>query len=431
MRKILFAFFLIIILIGCNRENRNSNTTITPSNIELTTTAGSAENAIDNVEEKPVPVTTQQFPFPFVSVSAGSMYSAAIAADGSLWTWGLNYLGQLGDGTGGGGWIDTFQMDRSGDRFTPAQIGTETDWVFVSAGGMHCTAIKADGSLWAWGDNRSGQLGNGSNTGSATPIQMGTDTDWAFVSAGSFYNMAIKTDGSLWAWGHSYLGNFGDGTTTSTTRTTPVRIGTENNWASVSAGYELTAAIKMDGSLFAWGEGGHGIKIGSTPVKIGSETKWASVFTGSDNHIVAIRTDGSLWAFGFNLMGQLGDGTTTDRTTPVRIGTDNNWSSASLGGHYNSGGYTIAVKTDGSLWAWGSNGYGQFGDGTTSERWIHIPTRIGTDNDWAVVSTGGSHTVAIKTNGSIWFWGVESGEYGPLDAFIVYSQSLVPVRVMP
>jgi alpha-tubulin suppressor-like RCC1 family protein len=175
----------------------------------------------------------------------------------------------------------------------------------VSAGLRHTVAIKADGSMWAWGDNEFGKLGYGGTTNDIPyPIRVGSDTNWASVSAGTSHTVAIKTDGSLWAWGSG--ASVGDGSTTGQ-RNSPVRIGTDNNWASVSAG---------------WG------------------------------HTVAIKTDGSLWAWGWNEYGQIGEGPSgsgTNKYAPIRVGTGNNWASVSAGW-----GHTVAIKTDGSLWAWGS-----------------------------------------------------------------------------
>ena len=233
------------------------------------------------------------------AISAGVLHTIALKTDGSLWAWGYNGVGELGDGT-------------NVDRNTPVRIGSETNWSAISAGEFRTIALKTDGSIWAWGSNYNGELGNGTNSVRNTPAQIGSETNWSAISAGLYHTIALKTDGSLWAWGRNYEGQLGDGTDTD--RNTPVRIGSETNWSAISAGYEHTTALK---------------------------------------------TDGSLWAWGSNTFGQLGDGTDTDRNTPVRIGSETNWSAISAGEFR-----TIALKTDGSLWAWGRNYEGQLGDGT-------------------------------------------------------------------
>ena len=235
----------------------------------------------------------------------------------------------------------------------------------IAAGEFHTVAIKTDGTLWAWGYNAYGQLGDGTTTNRHSPVQIGTGTDWAKVEAGKEYTVAIKTDGTLWAWGANYSGQLGDGTTT--WRYSPVQIGSDTNWAKVAAGDRYTVAIKTDGTLWAWGDNYYG-QLGDgtrttrySPVQIGTGTNWAKVAAGGA-HTIAIKTDGTLWAWGYNYYGQLGDGTTTNRTSgPVQIGTGTNWAKVAAGWYH-----TVAIKTDGTLWAWGSNGDGQLGDGSTA-----------------------------------------------------------------
>jgi len=325
----------------------------------------------------------------FKAISAGSSHTIAIKTDGTLWAWGSNNAGQLGDST-------------TTQRNSPVQIGTAANWASISAGNGHTIAIKTDGSLWAWGYNQYGQLGDGNNTDRNSPMQIGSATNWASISAGNSHTIAIKTDGSLWAWGDNYYGQLGDGTNAD--KNSPVQIGTATNWSSISVGYYHTIAIKTDGSLWAWGYNGNG-QLGdgtsvpkNTPVHIGTATNWSSISVGN-YHTIAMKTNGSLWAWGNNYNGQLGDGTNTDKNTPYQIGTSTNWASISVGNAH-----TIAIKTDRSLWAWGWNNYGQLGDGGNTNR--NSPVQIGTSTNWASVSSGvGGNTIAIKTDGSLWAWG--------------------------
>jgi alpha-tubulin suppressor-like RCC1 family protein len=323
------------------------------------------------------------------AVSAGSYASIVIKTDSSLWAWGYNAQGQVGDGT---------QTTRN----SPVKIGTATNWKTVVGGNDYSMAIKNDGTLWAWGKNLNGQLGDGTTTRRNSPVQIGTATNWKTIICGiSEHTMALKTDGTLWAWGQNLNGQLGDGTTTQ--RNSPVQIGTATDWKSISVGYNNTVATKTDGTLWAWGYNGYGqLGDGTTtqrnsPVQIGTATNWKSVDAGG-MHNVAVKNDGTLWAWGLNTDGQLGDGTTTDRHSPVQITTATNWASTSAGGYY-----TTAKKTDGSLWAWGANYQGQLGDGTTTDR--HTPVQIGTATNWASISAGYDHSLAIKTDGSFWVWG--------------------------
>ena len=380
----------------------------------------------------------------WTSISAGTDHSLALQSDGTLWSWGLNTGGQLGDGS-------------STSRNSPMQLGSDSDWRTVAAGEKHSIALKTGGSLWAWGLNASGQLGDGSFLPSSSPLQIGTATDWQAISAASVHTSALRSDGSVWAWGSDYyaqlasrsqpvsldaaLGNqtviavaagflhsavvksdgslwswgdnragqLGDGSTTS--RTSPVQVGTATNWLSVAAGSYYTLAIKSNGTLWAWGDNssgalGDGSKINrSSPVQIGSATTWRSVSVGL-GHTVALRTNGTLWAWGENFHGQLGDGTQTERLAPVQL-SGTNWTAVSAGQWH-----TLALKSDGTLWAWGLNEYGQVGDGTFyhPSQGLPIPRRlspvqIGTATDWTAIAAGDFHSLALKSNGTLWGWG--------------------------
>ena len=156
-----------------------------------------------------------------------------------LWTWGSNQYGQIGNGT------KTAQAVAN----PPAQITPTMNWRKISCGYRHTCAIKNDGSLWAWGYNRDGQLGNGTTTDQTAPIQIGTSTDWKEISCGGTYTLALKTDGTLWAWGTNDNGQLGNGTTTK--ETIPIKIGIDTDWQKISCGYDHSLAIKNDGTLWA------------------------------------------------------------------------------------------------------------------------------------------------------------------------------------
>jgi len=347
--------------------------------------------------------------------------NAVIDASGLLWVWGNNHDGQLGDGT-----------TESRNRASPARIEVDGGWATVSRRSSRTVAIRADGSLWAWGDNRYGGVGDGTGGDWSTrnnrhaPVRiMDGAYDWVSVSVGGLNTMAIRKDGTLWAWGS----NLGDGT--ETRRNAPVRIGSATNWAFVSAGALHTMAIKTDGTLWAWGNNEDGaLGVGrrpdaailgrivyTVPTQVGTDTNWAYVSAGRV-HTVALRTDGSLWAWGANAWGQLGDGTTRWHFTPVQIGTDNWVSVSTTSGGGGIGNHTVAVRADGTLWAWGNNAYGQLGDNTETDR--IAPVQIGTATNWASAYAGGTGTVATRTDGSLWAWG-GGGGHG-------LARSLAPVQ---
>ena len=213
--------------------------------------------------------------------------------------------------------------------------------------------VRSDGTLWAWGRNDEDQLGDGTTTDRHAPEQIGADTTWASVCGRPRPSplRRRRSDGTLWSWGDNAFGGIGDGTTANAS--TPVQVGTDT-WSSASAGLGDSLAVRSDGTLWAWGLNGCGelgdgtLTTGPTPHQIGVATTWKSVSAGR-LHTVALRTDGSLWAWGRNVDGRLGDGTTTDRYTPVQIGSATSWTSVSAG--YD---FTVALRTDGTLWVWGT-----------------------------------------------------------------------------
>jgi alpha-tubulin suppressor-like RCC1 family protein len=322
-------------------------------------------------------------------------HTAALKTDGTLWAWGYNLNGQVGDGT-------------TSNRISPAQVGSDNRWASVAAGFYFTVAIKTDGTLWAWGANSSGQLGDGSTSNRSTPVPIGNDNRWSTLAPGGYHTLALKKDGTLWSWGSNSMGQLGDGTTTN--RSTPAQIGSDNQWSMIAAGGYHSLAVKKDGTLWAWGSNGFGqladgsTSNRSTPAQVGSDNHWALVAAGSDC-LLAVKTDGTLWAAGNNYSGQLGDGTTTNRSTLVQIGSDGNWRSVTAYTH------TVAVKTDGTLWAWGDNAFGELGDGTTTNR--TTPTQIGNDDRWAAAAAGIKHSVALRSDGTLWGTGDDAfGELG-------------------
>jgi alpha-tubulin suppressor-like RCC1 family protein len=344
-------------------------------------------------------------------------FSLAIKQDGTLWSWGRNDFGQLG-------------LGNYDDKNIPTQIGTASDWAYVSAGGRQSYAIKQDGTLWSWGDNFYGQLGTGNLTYYNVPTQIGTDINWAAVYGGGFsFAIGLKTNGTLWAWGNNEEGQLGIGTIVNTN--VPIQIGTDTNWQTASAGEKYVCAIKSSGTLWSWGENNYGqLGLGVTstasvnlPTQIGSDTNWSKVSCGFD-HTLASKTIGTLWSWGNNFAGQLGDNSTAHKNAPVQISEGN--SPDSIVPEFSAGlRFSLGITASGKLYAWGSGQYGQLGDNATTGH--IIPTQIGTDTDWLMVKTGLGHTLTLKgTSNTIYSMGLNNfGQLG--DGTII--DKLIPTVV--
>lgn len=333
-------------------------------------------------------------------LSGGNDHLLAFKADGSLWGLGRNDEAQLGDGT-------------LNEPAAFVRVPIPGEVVAVATRFDHSVALTRDGAYYTWGENNSGQLGLGfANTPQPVPLQVGADTNWAFVGFGQTFAVGLKSDGTLWTWGSNFDGQLGLGTTTG--QSAPVQVGAESTWSRVAAGNTHVLAVKQDGTLWGWGQNGWG-QLGLDPAqtyrqlmpaRIGAEQDWSAVAAGY-SHSLALKADGSLWSWGGNDRGQLGDGTTQSRQTPTRVGADNDWQFVTTGGI--PGRSSFALKQDGSLWAWGENRAGFdfpntdfLGVGDTTNRLQ--PTRIGTDSFWRAVAVGFPLKRLIKADGTLWTW---------------------------
>jgi alpha-tubulin suppressor-like RCC1 family protein len=333
-------------------------------------------------------------------VSAGRYRSGAVKSDGTLWMWGYNIVGNLSDGT---------EIDRS----SPVQVGALTNWSKLNCNAFNTNinhAIKTDGTLWAWGNGNS-NLGLNSMISRSSPVQVGSGTTWSEISS-NFGTAAIKSDGTLWTWGNNANGQLGLNTQQASglDKSSPTQVGTLSNWSKVATGYPgRTAAVKTDGTLWLWGSltyGNPGNNLDtderSSPVQVGALTNWSKIALGF-NTTLAIKTDGTLWAWGHNQYGQLGNnqkapgypGTTGRVSSPVQIGTGTNWNNVAINMTFATGVFTIATKTDGTLWAWGSNDYGALGLGLPNGSLVSSPIQVGSSTNWSLPSVGFTNAGAL------------------------------------
>ena len=327
------------------------------------------------------------------AISAGSYHSLALLSDGSVWAWGNNESGQLGNG------------DPTGDdRDTPGPVQNLTGVVAIAAGRLHSMALTSDGKVWAWGDNADGELGTGGGF-SSTPVQVMGLTGVVAIAAGGFHSMALTSDGNVWAWGDNTYGGLGDGTTTN--RTTPVQVSGLAGVVAIAAGYYHGLALKSDGTVWAWGENlygqlGNGLTTNSSvPVPVSTSsglTGVVAIAAGGDGayHSLAEKTDGTVWAWGHNAYGQLGNGSTADTNMPVQVSSLAGVT-AIAGGMNNS----LAVESNGTAWAWGRNDFGQLGNGTSSSGATATPGQVLKLTGAAAVAAGDLHSLAIQSQASV------------------------------
>lgn len=362
-------------------------------------------------------------------IAGGGRHSVALTPDGTLWSWGYNGSRQLGFGER---WNkDPFYGTVSGELVVP-QVNTPqaeaiTGVRAVSTGGNDFTiALRHDGTVLSWGSDYYGELGrNGCDTDYISPstycVRPGqlTLTGIVAIAAGGAHAITVKADGSVWAWGRNDHGQVGDGTMTS--RSLPVQVTGLTNVVAVAAGHDHSLALRSDGTVWAWGQTAVGDGAGGdrlAPVQVVGLTGTTSLSAGY-GHSTALDASGNLRTWGNNTNGQLGDGTTMYRDAPVQV--LSNVLQAAAGAEH-----VIAVKLNGSVWAWGRNSDGQLGDGTTTGRLV--PTLVSTVTEVRGVAAGTHHSFAIVRDGSALAWGDSlHGQIG--DGTVV--DKVNPVAIFP
>lgn len=339
----------------------------------------------------------------FIQLFFDPLTPGAASDFGALYSWGAGTNGRLG-------------TNDSITRSSPVQVGSDQTWILTATNQSFTAAIKTNGTLWMWGAGGGGRTGHNDVVARSSPTQVGALTNWSKVVLTADASLAVKTDGTMWSWGVNSNGQLGQNDRVA--RSSPVQIGADTNWASISAAANNGFfAIKTTGSLWAWGGdvfGNLGLNDDSinrsSPTQIGALTNWASVSSLSEYFSIAVKTDGTLWSWGQNDNGQLGSdidpATLPSRSSPVQIGALTNWSKSA-----GSAKSAAAIKTDGTLWTWGLNSSnGQLGLNDIINR--SSPAQVGALT-WSQVAGGDNKFLALRTNKTLWAWGSNTnGELG-------------------
>lgn len=315
-----------------------------------------------------------------------------IRSNGTAWSVGTNDKGELGN-----------NKSNFINYSSPVSIvGGFTDWIQASAGQQHSLGLRANGTLWAWGSNFRGYLGDGTTTSRSSPVSVaGEFTDWIFASAALDTSFGIRADGSAWAWGSGRYGSKGDNSSTS--RSSPSSVVGGINWIQISSNGDTSVGISSSGIAWSWGRNYQGslgrndstsISVSSPVSVVGGFTDWTQVECRS-SQTVGVRANGTLWSWGVNSHGNLGDNSTVHKSSPVSVlGGFTDWTQVASSGSSNFG-----IRANGTLWAWGYNGYGELGQNIQglSARRSSPMSVLGNLTDWVQVTASTNDVAAIRS----------------------------------
>ncbi|MDB5052426.1 MAG: hypothetical protein JWM44_476 [Bacilli bacterium] len=343
------------------------------------------------------------------AISGGNGFSLSLAADGTVWSWGTNSEGQLGDGT-------------TSPRLTPVEVSGLSGKTITSISSryLHSLAAASDGTVWSWGDNSFGQIGNNALVDQYIPIKVSgllIGKTITTVSSGKYHSLALASNGTVWSWGDNTYGQLGNGSTVS--QKTPVQVSglSGKTITAIAAGDTYSLALANDGTVWTWGNNssgqlGDGTTIQKTsPVNVSTlmGTTITAIAAGS-NHSIALDTNFQVWTWGNNNSGQLGDGATTNRSVPFNL---SSMASLTITAIAAENEHSLALVSDGTVRAWGENDLGQLGDTSTTQRLAPVTVVVLAGKIISSIASGTQHALALGTDGNIWSWGNNTnGELG-------------------
>lgn len=341
----------------------------------------------NNATNRSLPVSVVGGFTDWIQVVGGSAHSLGLRENGTAWGWGRSFYGVMGDGVGASSWSSPV-----------AVVGGFTDWIQLSTRGNHSLGLRANGTAWSWGNNQYGVLGGGVVGGNRNSPEsvVGGFTDWSQLSGGSLHSLGLRSNSTAWAWGLNTSGQLGDNSTTS--RASPVSIvGGFTDWIQLSAGGRHSIGLRVNGTTWAWGNnidgqlGDNSTTVRSSPVSVvGGFTDWVQVSAGF-SHSLGLRSNGTAWAWGLNTNGQLGDNSTTGKSSPVSVvGGFTDWVQLDGGGAH-----SLALRANGTIWSWGNGAYGKLGDNTAVGKSSPVSVIDGAVG-WVQVSANPNHNTGVR-----------------------------------
>ncbi|WNG22926.1 hypothetical protein F0U62_01960 [Cystobacter fuscus] len=326
---------------------------------------------------------------PTPSISSRGHHSLALLSDGSVWAWGRNDSGQLGDGT-----------VRS--RTFASQVSDLEKVAAISSGYAHSLALRDDGTVWAWGGNDYGQLGLGWSLDQVKPARIPDLGEIIFLSAGVVHSLALSRNGAVWAWGDNEYGQLGAGSPASSPKPVAVNLKNVSGVVALAAGWAFSMALCENGEVWVWGDGFSGTSSASSgaayvPRKVYGLPGIAAIAVGR-RHALALAVDGTVWAWGSNDSGQLGLGDRDFESSPKQIPGLSKIRAIAAGPEF-----SIALGSQGEVWAWGLNDSGQLGRGPTSPQ--RVPNTVSAISAVSFISAGEHHVSTIRSDGVFWIWG--------------------------
>jgi uncharacterized repeat protein (TIGR01451 family) len=339
-----------------------------------------------------------------IGVGTGALHSFAIRSDGIGLGFGWGAFGQIGDGG-------------ASDKRVAVRINGISSLMQIEGGTSHSIARRSDGSVWTWGRNEKGQLGLGTTTDVRLPTKVNGITNATKVAGGGHYSLVLLADGTVWGWGDNSQGQLGDGTKID--RTTPVKVNGLTGVVSIAAGTNHSLAVKTDGTVWSWGGNDHG-QLGeppstgrTAPAQVAGLSNIMSVAAGDEfgfsngqtvdiiSYSCALKSDGTVWTWGSNWRGQLGNGNMIDRPTPGMVANLSGVTALTAGGFH-----VLALRNDGTVWAWGGNFDGQLGDGSITDR--TSPVKVLWLTGITAIAAGSQHSLALRQDGHVFAWGSNS-----------------------